>query len=151
MSAVRNGRGFPARGRARPRARKNVAVVAKKMTCTIVDVPGDQRVASIGNERCSKGNLFICEDMSRRQVLICAQKMVNIQAAIWELFPCERASLASLFEASSGVLRKGKTGAWAVRKLAPTEAPSYLDEKRRHYDRTILATTNPAHWHLQAV
>ena len=116
---------------------------------TIVDVPGDQRVASIHPERYSNGNLYVCEDLRRRQVLICAQKMANIQAAIEALFPCESASLASLFEASSLRLKKGKTGAFAVRRLAPDEAPTYLDEKRHHFDRTVIAATNPAKWQLQ--
>lgn len=121
------------------------------MSLTILNLPGDQRVTRIAPERNSKGNLYVAEDLSRHQVLICAQKMANIQAAIETLFPCESTSLASLFEASSFKLRKGKTGAWAVRRLAPDEAPTYLDEKRAHFGRTVIAATNPAHWHLQGV
>jgi hypothetical protein len=118
---------------------------------TIVDIPADQRLSQISAERCSKGHLYVCEDMHRKQLIVIAQRMRNIQECLEVLFPCENVSLASLYEASDLKLRKGKTGAWSVRKLAPDEAPTYLDEKRRLYARTVIATTNPIKWHLHTV
>ena len=93
----------------------------------------------------------MCEDMHRKQLIVVAQRMRNIQECLEELFPCESASLASLYEASDLKLRKGRTGAWAVRKLHPDEAPGYLDEKRRQYGRAVIAATNPIKWHLHTL
>ena len=115
---------------------------------TIVDIPVDQRLGQISAERCSKGHLYVCEDLKRKQLIVVAQRMRNIQACLEALFPCETASLASLYEASDLKLRKGRTGAWAVRRLAPDEASSYLDEKRRQYERAVIAATNPTNWQL---
>ena len=117
---------------------------------TILNLPNNQRVASIENEIYSKGHCYLAEDVARRQLLVVAQRMVNVQRAIEE--QCgESISLASLFESATMKLRKGKTGSFRVVRLPPSEVPSYLDERRGHYDRLVIAATVPDKWRLAQV
>ena len=119
-------------------------------TLSTVEIPDHQRVASIENEIYSKGFCYAAEDVARRQLLVVAQRMVNVQRAIEE--QCgESISLASLFESATMKLRKGKTGSFRVVKLAPSEVPSYLDERRPHFDRLVIAASNADKWRLQQV
>ena len=117
---------------------------------TIVDVSSDHTLASFRNEIHSKGNVFVAEDVTRRQLLVVAQKMQNIQLAIEEVCG-ESNSLASLFEASSFKLRKGKTGSFRVVKLDKEKVSQYLEERKPHFERVCIATTDPARWSLQLV
>lgn len=112
-----------------------------------VEIPENQRIASIGNEFYSKGHVYAAEDVARKQLLVIAQRMVNVQRAIEE--QCgESISLASLFESASMKLRKGKTSGFRVVRLAPTEVPGYLDERRTHFDKLVIAATNADKWTL---
>lgn len=120
------------------------------MTLSTVEILDHQRVASIENEIYSKGHCYAAEDVARHQLLVIAQRMVNVQKAIEE--QCgESISLASLFESASMKLRKGKTGSFRVVKLAPAEVPRYLDEHRSHYDRLVIAASAPDKWQLKQV
>lgn len=121
------------------------------MSVSIVEVPSDQRLEQVRPERCSRGNLYVCEDMHRRQIMLVAQKITNIQAAIEELFPCETPAASSLFDASARKQHKGRTGAWSVQKLEPHELSPYLAERRKHFTRTVIATRNPAAWQFAQV
>ena len=115
-----------------------------------VEIPDHQRVASIENEIHSKGYCYAAEDVARRQLLVIAQRMVNVKQAIEE--ECgESISLASLFESAAMKLRKGKTGSFRVVKLAPSEVPSYLDERRAHFGKLLIAANNADKWQLKQV
>lgn len=119
------------------------------MTLSTVEIPDHQRVASIENEIHSKGHIYAAEDVSRRQLLVIAQRMINVQRVIEE--QCgECISLASLFESATMKLRKGKTGSFRVVKLSPAEVPSYLDERRAHFGKLVIATspTSPTWYSL---
>ena len=112
-----------------------------------LEIPDDQRIASINNEIYSKGHCYAAEDVARKQLLVVAQRMINVQRAIEE--QCgESISLASLFESASMKLRKGKTGGFRVVKLAPSEVPSYLDERRAHFGKLVIAASNADKWQL---
>ena len=112
-------------------------------------LPADQRVASIGNEIYSKGHCYVAEDHARRQLLVIAQRMVHVQKAIEE--QCgEVISLASLFESATRKLRKGTTKSFKVVRLLPSEVPKYIDERRGHFDKFVIATSNSDKWHLQS-
>ena len=119
-------------------------------TLSTVEIPDNQRIASIGNEIYSKGFCYAAEDVARRQLLVVAQRMVNVQKAIEE--QCgESISLASLFESATMKLRKGKTGGFRVLRLAPSEVPSYLEERRHHFDKLVIAASNTNKWQLAQV
>ena len=120
------------------------------MGTTIVEVPVDQCVNQIEPERCCRGNLYVCEDVSRRQIMILAQKVANIQSAL-ETLGWETPATSSLFDASANKHRKGKTGAWAVHRLTSDELPRFVAERRKHFARTVIAATNPQAWQLVAV
>lgn len=115
---------------------------------TIVDLAPDHHLASISNEIHSKGNVFAAEDVTRRQLLVVAQKMQNIQHAIEECVG-ESNSLASLFEASSLKLRKGRTGSFRVVKLSKDEVAKYLEERKSHFHRVCIAASDPNRWTVQ--
>ena len=34
-------------------------------------------------------------------------------------------------------------------RLAPSEAPSFVDERAKRFGRVVIAATNPAKWELQ--
>ena len=118
---------------------------------TLVEIPLDKRLDQISPERCARGNLYACEDVSRRQVLLIAQKISNLKAGIEELFPSETPAESSLFDASANKHRKGKTGAWAVHRLEPEEVRPFLAERRKFFTRTVIAATNPSAWRLEPV
>ena len=117
---------------------------------TILDIPSSHQLSSFTNEIYAKGNVFAAEDITRKQLLVVAQKMQNIQHAIEEVCG-ESNSLASLFEASSLKLRKGKTGSFRVIKLDKDQVAQYLEERKPHYQRVCIATSDPARWTLQQV
>ena len=119
-------------------------------TLSTVEIPDHQRVASIENEIYSKGFCYAAEDVARRQLLVIAQRMINVQKAIEE--QCgESISLASLFESATMKLRKGKTGSFRIVKLSPAEVPSYLDERRSHFGKLVIAASNADKWRLAQV
>ena len=112
-----------------------------------LEIPDNQRIASINNEIYSKGHVYAAEDVARKQLFVVAQRMINVQRAIEE--QCgESISLASLFESASMKLRKGKTSGFRVVKLAPTEVPGYLDERRAHFGKLVIAASNADKWQL---
>ena len=116
----------------------------------IVDLGPDQRLASIANEIYAKGNVFAAEDITRRQLLVLGQKMTNIQHAIEECVG-EDLSLASLFEAASMKIRKGRTGSFRVVRMHKEDVGAYLNERMGHFQRVCIATTDPNRWPLQQV
>ena len=116
----------------------------------IVDLAPNDRLAAIGNEIYAKGNVFAAEDVTRRQLLVLGQKMANIQLAIEECVG-EGLSLASLFEAASMKIRKGRTGSFRVVKLRKEDVADYLAERKAQFQRVCIATTDPARWSLQQV
>ena len=118
------------------------------MSTTIVEVPQDCRVDRVSPERCARGNLYVCEDLNRYQVMLIAQKAKNIQLAREELFPCESPAASSLFEASAKQLKRGRTGAWAVHRVAPDELPRFLAERRKRFGRTVIAASSVDAWRL---
>lgn len=120
----------------------------ERMTPTFVDLERDQRLTSVENEIHSKGRVYVAEDVARRQLLVIAQRMINIQHAIEERSG-ETISLASLFESSSKKLRKGVTSGYRVVRLSAEALPGYLDERRAHFDKTVISATNPTKWLLQ--
>ena len=83
---------------------------------TVVDVPSNQRLASVAQEYYSKGRVYAAEDVLRRQILVVAQRMKHVQTAIEDICgePC---SIASLFESADLKLRKGRTGSFRVVRL----------------------------------
>ena len=116
----------------------------------MVEILDHQRIASVDTEIHSKGSCYAAEDVTRRQLLVIAQRMINVQKVIEE--ECgESISLASLFESATMKLRKGKTGSFRVIKLAPSDVPRYLDERRAHFGKLIIATSNADKWRLQTV
>ena len=62
------------------------------------------------------GGHLISKDV---QVMLIATKVKNIQEGREQIFPCECPAVSSLFDASAMKTRKGRTGAWAVHRLAP--------------------------------
>ena len=116
----------------------------------IVDLSPDDRLDTIGHEIYAKGNVFAAEDVTRRQLLVLGQKMANIQLAIEECCG-EGLSLASLFEAASMKIRKGRTGSFRVVKLRKEDEAEYLNERKAHFQRVCIATTDPNRWPLQQV
>ena len=116
---------------------------------TVVDVPNNQRLASVAQEYYSKGRVYAAEDVLRRQILVVAQRMKHVQTAIEDPRICgEPVSLASLFESCNLQLRRGRTGSFKVTRLAPSEAPSFVDERAKRFGRVVIAATNPAKWQL---
>ena len=116
----------------------------------IVDLSPSDRLGDIGNEIYAKGNVFAAEDVTRRQLLVLWQKMANIQHAIEECVG-EGLSLASLFEAASMKIRKGRTGSFRVVRLRKEDVADYLNERKAHFQRVCIATNNPNRWVLQQV
>ena len=49
---------------------------------TVVDVPSNQRLASVAQEYYSKGRVYAAEDVLRRQIIVVAQRMKHVQTAI---------------------------------------------------------------------
>ena len=117
---------------------------------TILDIPMNQQLSSIRKEIYCKGNIFAAEDVTRKQLLVLAQRMQSIQHAIEECCG-ESNSLASLFEASSLKLRKGRTGSFRVVKLSKDEVAKSLEERKPHFQRVCIATNDPSRWSLQQV
>ena len=121
------------------------------MSTTIVDVPLDQRVEQVRPERCSRGNLYVAEDVNRREVMLIGQKLSSIQQGIEALFPCESPAVSSLHDVSVNKHRKGKTGAWSVHRLSPEELSPFVAERRKFFARTVIATSNLSAWQLTTV
>ena len=130
----------------RSAANYSLAGMQRKMSVTVLDVPRQQRLASIQPEIHSKGHCYAAEDI-RRDVLIVSQRMQAIKSYIEDCVgePC---SLASLFESATLKLQKGYTGSFRVHRLAPSEVPAFLDEKRPRFAKTVIAARNPDAWRL---
>lgn len=120
------------------------------MTPTLVQLADNQRLAGIDNEIHSKGHCYLAEDLARHQLLVIAQRMVNVQKAIEERSG-EVISLASLFEAATMKLRKGRTAGYRVLRLPPERVPDYLDERRKQFGNVVISATNKAKWRMAAV
>ena len=75
----------------------------------------------------------------------------NIQEGREQIFPCECPAVSSLFDASAMKTRKGRTGAWAVHRLAPNELPPFLAKRRKRFARTVVAATNTQAWQITPV
>jgi hypothetical protein len=93
------------------------------------------------------GNMYVCEDAERHQLMILSQKVKNIQDAL-DALGWDAPAASSLFDAASYKQRKGKTGAWAVHKLSSEDLPRFVAERRRHFARTVIAATDPSAWQL---
>ena len=116
---------------------------------TMLEVPIGTRLSTVEPEIYSKGHVYAAEDVLRRQVLVLAQRMRHVQTAIEDPDVCgEPVSLASLFESCNLQLRRGRTGSFKVTRLAPSEAPSFVDERANRFGRVVIAATNPAKWQL---
>ena len=87
------------------------------------------------------------------QVMLIATctKVKNIQEGREQIFPCECPAVSSLFDASAMKTRKGRTGAWAVHRLAPNELPPFLAKRRKRFARTVVAATNTQAWQITPV
>jgi hypothetical protein len=118
---------------------------------TIVEMPSDQSLDRVDPEHCARrGNLYVCEDCDRHQLLILAQKVKNIEDALEEL-GWQVPATSSLFDAATCKQRKGKTGAWAVHRLPTEEVKAFLAQRRRHFARTVIAASNPKAWRFAPV
>ena len=123
--------------------------MSTEMPPILVEVPLGTRLNSVEPEFYSKGHIYAAEDVLRRQVLVLAQRMKHVQTAIEDPDICgEPISLASLFESCNLQLRRGRTGSFKVTRLAPSEAPSFVDERAKRFGRVVIAATNASKWEL---
>ena len=110
----------------------------------LVEILPDEKLYECFRELHSKGNIFLAHDR-RGTFLLVGQRLVNIARAIEDLTkePCK---LTSLYDSSTNRLRKGYHYSFRVEKSTLADVPRLVEEKRKLFERVIVAANNPLAW-----
>ena len=115
----------------------------------LIQIRDDQRLHSCEPELYTRGHVYAAEDVTRKQMLIVAQKVANLAHAIADTTG-ESPPIACLYESANSLVRRGRVGSFKVNRMRPEDLPGWLDAARRRYDQLVISASNPHSWRIQA-